>query len=234
MHRAASPILIIVLLIGLAALLAWTFFGALAGYEGERLARLALDKMPLTGVSNPVTAVLLSYRAYDTLLELAVLLGALLGIWSLGPAPPGYQPAAEVLRGLIAWVVPLLVLSSGYLLWVGAYAPGGAFQAGALLAAAGVMRALGGDQRAGLPTSVWLRIALALGVLVFTLVGLATMLAGPGFLAYPPGAAKWLILAIETAATLAIGATLAAAYLGGMPTTAERPPDRGDRGGHER
>jgi hypothetical protein len=43
------------------------------------------------------------------------------------------------------------------------------------------------------------------------------MVVGDGFLTYPAGHAKWLILMIETAATLAIGATLAAAYLAGLP-----------------
>jgi hypothetical protein len=68
---------------------------------------------------------------------------------------------------------------------------------------------------------------IGLGVLVFTIVGLGLMLAGEGFLTYPVGSAKWLILLIETAATIAIGATLAAAYLGGRPApmqpSAENP-----------
>jgi len=41
--------------------------------------------LPQTGVSHPVTAVLLNLRAWDTLLELAVLLLALLGARQLGP-----------------------------------------------------------------------------------------------------------------------------------------------------
>jgi len=44
------------------------------------------------------------------------------------------------------------------------------------------------------------------------------MLFGAGFLTYPPKLAKWLILLIESAATLAIGVALAAAYVGGRPT----------------
>jgi hypothetical protein len=43
------------------------------------------------------------------------------------------------------------------------------------------------------------------------------MAAGYGFLTFPLAVAKWVILAIESAATLAIGATLAAAYLAGEP-----------------
>jgi multisubunit Na+/H+ antiporter MnhB subunit len=202
-------------LIGIA--LGWAFWDGLAGYEGARLADLAASRVPQSGVSNPVTAVLLNFRAYDTLLELAVLLAAILGIWSSGPARSGYRPAGEVLTALVAWVVPLLILAGGYLLWVGAHAPGGAFQAGALLGAAGVTLRLAGHEGAGLPPEPLLRVALGLGVLVFTLSGLALVPLAGGFLTYPPDLAKWLILVIETAATLSIGATLAAAYLGGHP-----------------
>ena len=38
-----------------------------------------------TGVGNPITAVLLAFRAIDTLLEAIVLLFALIGVWSLAP-----------------------------------------------------------------------------------------------------------------------------------------------------
>jgi multisubunit Na+/H+ antiporter MnhB subunit len=217
--------LVIVAALGvIGAALAWVLWGALAGPTGGRLADLALARVPQTGVSNPVTSVLLSFRAYDTLLELAVLLAAVLGVWSTGKALPGFFPAGEVLRGLTAAVVPLLVLSAGYMLWVGAHAPGGAFQAGALLGAAGVLLRLSGRPTAGLPPLPWLRVGIGLGVLVFTLIALVLMAAGVGFLTFPVGIAKWLILAIETAATLAIGATLAAVYLAGEPLPAGDQP----------
>ncbi|MFD2110550.1 MnhB domain-containing protein [Thiorhodococcus fuscus] len=214
MRRAGS--LMIAVLVGLLALwLLWVLRDALA--PTPRLADLALRELPNTGVSNPVTGVLLAYRAYDTLLELAVLLAALLGIWSLGAASPGFQPAGTVLRGMVELVVPLLILTGGYLLWVGGHAPGGAFQAGALLGAAGVVLRLAGDARAGLPPVPVQRRLVVAGAATFVLVGLATMAFGAGFLSYPHAWAKWLILTIETAATLAIGVTLAAAYVGGKP-----------------
>ncbi|EGV17263.1 MnhB domain-containing protein [Thiocapsa marina] len=204
-------------LIALGGLLGWSLFLAITGETGDRLAEIALARVPDSGVSNPVTSVLLNFRAYDTLLELAVLLTALLGIWSLGAAGPGFQKAASVLEGMVAGFVPLLILSAGYMLWVGAYAPGGAFQAGALLGAAGVMLALAGHRNAGLPSEDRLRPLVALGVFVFAITGVLLAVVGGGFLTYPAGLAKWLILIIETAATLSIGATLAAAYLGGRP-----------------
>lgn len=220
--RPLEQIVIPVGLLAVGVLLGWSFYLALTGEAGGRLADEALRRVPETGVSNPVTSVLLAFRAYDTLLEQAVLLTALLGIWSLGPAAPGFQPGSDVLRGMVGAFVPLLILTAGYMLWVGAYAPGGAFQAGALLGSAGVMLALAGDPHAGLPAEGRLRIVLVLGVLVFAVIGIALMLSGYGFLTYPPSIAKWLILAIEAAATLAVGATLAAAYLGGHPGVPRR------------
>ena len=76
---------------------------------------------------------------------------------------------------------------------------------------------LSGRPQAGLPPLTWLRLAIVLGVLAFVAAALALMAAGHGFLTFPPAVAKWVILAIETAATLAIGVTLAAAYLAAEP-----------------
>lgn len=77
--RARQP-LILVLLALIGAVLGWVVWQALTGHGGTRLAELALERVPESGVSNPVTAVLLNFRSYDTLLELAVLLAAILGI----------------------------------------------------------------------------------------------------------------------------------------------------------
>jgi multisubunit Na+/H+ antiporter MnhB subunit len=199
----------------------------LSGGSVVRLSDVALERVPESGVANPVTAVLLNFRAYDTLLELAVLLAAILGIWSAGPALTGFLPGGLVLRSLTASVVPLLVLAAGYMLWVGGHAPGGAFQAGALLGAAGVMLRLAGRSTAGLPPLPVLRFGIVLGVLVFTLSAIVLMATGAGFLVFPIAIAKWLILFIETAATLTIGATLAAAYLAGEPSAPGLSPERG-------
>jgi multisubunit Na+/H+ antiporter MnhB subunit len=180
----------------------------------DMIPRAISENLASSGVSNPVTAVLLNFRAYDTLLELAVLLTAVLGIVVLGKANPGYQPAGPVFEGLVRWLVPVLILTAGYLLWVGAHAPGGAFQAGATLAAAGVVLRLAGRSRAGLPGGTVLRIVMAAGVSVFLLVGLTLLLLGRPFLGYPQAWAGALILLIETAAMLSIAVTLMLAFRG--------------------
>jgi multisubunit Na+/H+ antiporter MnhB subunit len=201
----------------LAVTLAWALGHAFSHGPQDSLAQAVSANLAASGVGNPVTAVLLNFRAYDTLLELAVLLTALLGIFALGRARPGYLAAGPVFDGLARWLVPVLILAAGYLLWVGAHAPGGAFQAGATLAAAGVVLRLAGRPDIGLPHGIALRIAMAAGVGIFLLVGLGLLLLGRPFLGYPPAWAGALILMIESAAMVAIAATLMLAFLGGRP-----------------
>ncbi len=214
---AVPPRALDMLILVLGATMAWALLEAFRAADPARLASQAYAALDTSGVSNPVTAVLLNYRAYDTLLELAVILAAVLGVLSLAPAQAAFRPAGPVLSSLVRWLVPLLIVTSGYLLWVGGHAPGGAFQAGATLAAAAVLLRLGGMSRAGLPGNAMLRGVLGLGIAVFCAVGLLVVLAGQSVLQYPPTWAGGLILLIETAATLSIAAALALAYLGGRP-----------------
>ncbi len=174
-----------------------------------------------SGVSNPVTAVLLNFRGYDTLLELVVLLLALLGVWSLGGTVPQQTttPAPLVLEALTRLLVPMLILTAAYLLWVGAHAPGGAFQAGSVLAAAGVLLLLIGRHPRAALMALPLRLILVLGPATFVAMAVVTMLIEGALLKFPPEHAGKLILLLETTAMLSIGATLAALFLGGRRHT---------------
>ncbi|WP_207063456.1 MnhB domain-containing protein [Motiliproteus sp. SC1-56] len=169
------------------------------------------------GVSHPVTAVLLNFRAWDTLLELAVLLCATIGVLNLAPARKAPRHAGALADTLIRILLPLLILTAGYLLWNGAFAPGGAFQAGAVLAAATVVLHLGGGVRLPPFSLAQLRGLLALGLLLFLSVGLVQLAFGQALLQYPLAWAGSLILLIETGATLSIATMLSLVYLGGHP-----------------
>lgn len=187
------------------------------------LSELVAQNLETSGVSNPVTAVLLNFRAYDTLLELGVLLLALLGVWSLGGIPESHDSSpGPVLDLLSRLLVPLLILVAGYLLWAGAHAPGGAFQAGSVLGAAGVLLLLAGWRLDARFAGLSLRIALAAGLGMFVVVAVALIFVGRHLLEYPVPFAGTLILLIEAAATLSIGITLAALFLGGRPETGVR------------
>ncbi|WP_349616416.1 hydrogenase subunit MbhD domain-containing protein [Azotobacter salinestris] len=173
--------------------------------------------LPDSGVSHPVTAVLLNFRAWDTLLELAVLLLALLGARQLGPARFAVAAPWPLLQAWSRLLAPLLVLTGGYLLWRGSHAPGGAFQGGALFAAALVLLRLAGLLPA-LRWSSWpLRLVLLIGLLLFLAVAAGTAWLGAGWLSYPPAWAGALILAIETAAILSIAFTLSLLVIGEEP-----------------
>lgn len=203
--------------------------------EAQGLSRNVAENLHLSGVSNPVTAVLLNFRGYDTLLEMAVLLLALLGVWSLNRLPEQYEASpGPVLDMLARLLMPLLLLVAGYLLWVGARAPGGAFQAGSVLAAAGVLLLLAGWRPAANFFGWPLRFALITGLSVFVSVALIMLLPGGQLLQLPPAFAGALILLIETAATLSIGVTLAALFYGSQPQLEQIPARHKDsRGEHE-
>lgn len=203
--------------LGLAIVLGTVFLNALENADPERLSADVEMNLEASGVSNPVTAVLLNFRAYDTFLELGVLLAAMLGILALGPARAGYLPSGPVLSGLTRWLVPLLIIVSGYLLWVGAHAPGGAFQAGAVLASAGILLRLAGYPKRTLPRGMALRSLSVAGVALFLIIGLAMMLIDRSFLSYPVNWAGELILAIEFAATLGVAVTLIISFMCGKP-----------------
>lgn len=180
------------------------------------LAPLAAEGLPATGLGNPVTAVLLAYRALDTLLEKVVVLLALIGVWSLASddawgGAPAMKPAdvPEPLAYLARILPPFGVVIGVYMFWVGADAPGGTFQAGTVLAAMWLLVMLAGlrapPQTAGLP----LRLALAGGPVLFLVIACLGFVFADAFLAYPKALAKPLILAIEAALTLSVAAALA-------------------------
>ena len=203
------------LALGLGTLVGWV---VLTLPESTGLREAVAAQMDRSGVTHPVTAVLLNFRGYDTLLEVAVLLLALIGTWSLRLAPAERSPDRPglVLRELVRLLVPLLVVIAGYLLWLGAHAPGGAFQAGALLAAAGVLLMLAEVRPLGRLSPAVLLLLAALGVAVFLAVALLVMVQGR-LLEYPVAWAGGLILAIESAATVSIGLALAYLFLGDEP-----------------
>ena len=189
--------------------------------EAAGLAEDVEDKLDQMGVKNPVTAVLLNFRGYDTLLEITVLLLAVLGARALATA--GSRDEAEqiaspinpVLLGFIRIIAPVVIVVAGYLLWVGGHAPGGAFQAGAVLAALGVLLKLAEVNWTQHVSECSERLLLTGALAVFIAVGVGTMTGERHFLEYSSSAAKWCILAIEAVATLSIAAILLALFCGG-------------------
>lgn len=160
-----------------------------------------IEKTPeLIDIPNIVTAVLGSYRGYDTLGEVFVVFTAGIGVlFLLSVKPKGSlasirsTPFADdglrhylVPRVVGRLLVPFLFLFGLYVQFHGEYGPGGGFQAGALVAAAVILYSLlEGEARAlaALPQRVLLGMVCG-GALLFGAVGIAGIVLGGNFLDY--------------------------------------------------
>jgi len=214
-HLTWLRLMISLLVLVLTGALGWAVCSLPANSTGLTVSALA--QLPNSGVLNPVTAAVLNYRGYDTLLEIAVLLLAVIGVWSVAKEEPSaaLEPVSPVLFSFVRIVIPLMILIAGYLLWIGSFAPGGAFQGGAVLAGALVLLRLSNVEHASWPSEVWLRFGLVLGLSVFIVVAVGVMAGGGKLLEYPRAHAGILILLIESAALISIALTLAALFVGG-------------------
>lgn len=197
--------------------------------EPSGLTRLVAQNLNASGVEHPVTAVLLNFRAYDTWLEIGVLWIAVMGVLLFQrrndlldiqcmPAP------SPILVWFIKLLFPMLTLVTGYLVWTGKYTSGGAFQAGVVLGAGGILLWLVGHRSVtGLPGPL-LRGLLIVGFLSFLLVAFLNVAFQQQVLNFPSRFAGEIILLIEAAATISIAVTVAAVILGVQPVRHE--PDR--------
>ena len=208
-----STFLLGCLLIVLAMLLGWTVVQmpdrppALAAELDE--IRPVQQLKAKTGVGNPVTAVLLNFRAYDTMLELGVLVLVVLAVGvtrRVAHDRGEFWKRSPLLGAAMAVIVPMSLVVAGDLLWTGTDHPGGAFQAGAILGGAGIILILASRLKLRFPSDWRLRLACTAGLAVFLIVGFGVMLFDRQFLQYPCGLAKPLILAIETAAMASVAA----------------------------
>jgi multisubunit Na+/H+ antiporter MnhB subunit len=181
-----------------------------------------------TEVGNPITAVLLAFRAIDTLLEAIVLLFALVGVWSLSPdrawgGVPGVRQPADP-DGMLAYAArvlpPIGIVAGAYVFWVGADHPGGKFQGATILAAMWLLVIMAGLAEAPRIDRRWLRWLIVSGPLAFMAVGVAGAVSAGAFLGYPQGFAKPLILVIEFALMPTLTLILGLLLLG--------PPRRGE------
>lgn len=213
-----GPVISLILLIPclfLAGLMVYSILFIPADFQG--LGPVVREAMSETNLEYSVTAVLLDFRGYDTWLELGVLLIAVLGVLCVrqagaitGSMLPA--PAEPVGRWIIKLLLPLMVLIGGYLLWLGAFAPGGAFQAGVVLATAGVMLWQTGHPSLGLLPRMWWKIILCSGFASFLILALWSLFYTDQMMTHP-GAKVW-ILGIEYTATLSIAVCLISLVLG--------------------
>jgi multicomponent Na+:H+ antiporter subunit B len=155
----------------------------------------------LIDIPNIVTAILASFRGYDTLGEVIVIFAAGIGVLSVLSFKPkkrqsiSSEALAEKIRGVQhhavlrvvgKLVIPVLLLFGLLVQFHGKYSPGGGFSAGALFAAAVMLYGIleGADRsEAAMPQTIMLRLA-SMGATLYTGVGIVCMLLGGHFLDY--------------------------------------------------
>lgn len=201
----------------------------------QHVAPWYLEETPkLIDIPNVVTAVLGSYRAYDTLGEVIVVLTAGIGVlFLLGlPGAVGDRRPEDLAEGrgylshhLIPQVVgrllvPFILLFALYVQFHGEYGPGGGFQAGAIFAAGIILYALIEGEREALEvlSPRVLMLLMGGGALLYGAVGVVTMLLGGDFLEYgvladdPVKGQQWGIIAIELGVGVTVAGVLLAIY----------------------
>jgi multisubunit Na+/H+ antiporter MnhB subunit len=105
--------------------------------HGPTLAPQSMERLPETGLGNPVTAVLIAFRSFDTMLEKVVLVLGVVGVWSLAAdrywgGAPGEARAERpepTLAFFAQMLAPIGILVGVHVFWVGADEPGGGFRA---------------------------------------------------------------------------------------------------------
>lgn len=122
-----------------------------------------------------------------------------------------------ILRVISKFLIPYILLFALYVQWHGDYGPGGGFQAGVIFAAGFILYALiFGVATVRDVVPPWsTRVLLAVGVLLYSGVGMAGILRGGNYLDYnvlastPTGGQVVGILAVE----FGVGITVAAAII---------------------
>ncbi len=152
------------------------------------------DEIDEIGVPNIVTAVLASYRGYDTFGEATVIFTAAIGVLLLLGGPHRHEIETHhlrddlVLRVSLKVLIAFLMLFGLYVQFHGDYSPGGGFQAGVIFAAAVILYTLvfGLEKAESIFKRKPMEALVAGGVLLYGAVGLESMVLGANFLDYDP------------------------------------------------
>ena len=146
------------------------------------------------GMPNMVTAVLASYRGYDTFGETVVIFTAglavllLLGMKDVPKSRVDDSAIHDnlVLKTVVKLLIPLILLYGLYVQFHGDFGAGGGFQAGVIFATGFILYEMvfGAAQARTVVPPSWLPRLGALGVLIYGGVGVISMLGGKAFLDY--------------------------------------------------
>jgi multicomponent Na+:H+ antiporter subunit B len=142
------------------------------------------------GAPNVITGILLTYRAFDTLGEVAVLfmvaagvglvLGGKAAAKASDPVAEPATPSSEIVRSAAQILVPLISIFAAYIIMNGHISAGGGFQGGAVIASAVLLLLLANPSHA--LNTAFLSITESLAGVLFVLVGIAGLIFAGGFL----------------------------------------------------
>jgi multicomponent Na+:H+ antiporter subunit B len=182
------------------------------------------------GVPNLVTAVLASYRGFDTFGEVVVIFTAGVTVMTLLlvardrahllTRPSTNMESNTILRIVSKILIAPIMLFGLYVQFHGDYSPGGGFQAGVIFAAGLILYEMlfGLDVAERAIRSGALRFCTALGVMIYGGVGLLSFLSGRNFLDYDGLAADPIhgqhygILLVELGVGITVAATMLIIY----------------------
>jgi multicomponent Na+:H+ antiporter subunit B len=172
-------------------------FGSIAiNYaEQQTLPPLAASYVKLVpqelGAPNVITGILLTYRGFDTLGEVAVLFMVAAGVGlvlgdsarrrdAVPPQSEGTIPSTELVRNGAAVLFPLISIFAAYIIMNGHLSAGGGFQGGAIIAS-GVMLLLLANPEYVVDHD-FLGITESLAGVLYVLAGIAGLMFAGGFL----------------------------------------------------
>lgn len=183
----------------------------------NNLENMITQEMMNSKISHEITSILLDFRSLDTLLEVAVIFLALIGIKTISPLFR-YKPLSFPLLitdTYVSLIFPVIVIVAFYILTSGAYQSGGAFQASAILAGGFIIIRLTKPDYLNNIKELLLRFFYSIGLLYFILIGIFTLFNG-NFLEYPKEYSYYLIVSIESFLTISLSVILANYFINGI------------------
>lgn len=186
MRSVFAVLFLAVIGVGLSLCLGAMPFGANHIAAAEKGGRHYIEKAPQeTGAANAVTAVVVTYRGFDTLGEVTVLFIAAIGLAMVlyRRKKREYKtprPASFVLSTGCCFLFPFILILGAYIFLHGHLSPGGGFQGGVVIASGFLLAYIGcTDMKIG---SRWFEASESLAGSAFVIAGLAGLAAGGSFL----------------------------------------------------
>ena len=183
MRRIIAIVLLAVIVMGISLAVKEIPFGKRDTKVGEYYLNEGREE---TGAANIVTSVVVNYRGFDTLGEIAVLFTAAIGLGAVFGSRKKRKTAEEVERSSLIvytgcrFLFPVILLVGAYIFIHGHLTPGGGFQGGAVVASAFLLMYL--TCRGKRVRDKSNKVVESLGGLIFVGIGLVGLVIGKGFL----------------------------------------------------